>query len=128
MAKHQFFYSFHFANDAWRAGQVRNMGVLEGNSPVSSNKWEEVKREGNISIKRWINNNMNYRSSVIVLIGSETSKRQWCKYEIERAWKEGKGIVGVYIHNLKDVFGSQSLQGANPFSLFCIDKTIILYC
>ncbi len=124
MIKHQVFYSFHFANDAWRAGQVRNMGVLEGNSPVSSNKWEEVKREGNISIKRWINNNMNYRSCVIVLIGSETSKRQWCKYEIERAWKEGKGIVGVYIHNLKDVFGSQSPQGANPFSSFCIDKTI----
>lgn len=76
MAKHQVFYSFHFANDAWRAGQVRNMGVLEGNSPVSSNKWEEVKREGNNSIKRWINNNMDYRSCVIVLIGSETSKRQ----------------------------------------------------
>lgn len=34
MAKRQVFYSFHYENDAWRAGQVRNIGVLEGNFPV----------------------------------------------------------------------------------------------
>lgn len=124
MTKRQVFYSFHYTNDVWRAGMVRNIGAIEGNSPVSSNKWEELKREGDNAIKRWINNNMNYKSCVIVLIGSETSKRKWCKYEIERAWKEGKGIVGIYIHNLKDVLGIQSTQGANPFNSFCIDKTL----
>ncbi len=46
MAKRQVFYSFHFDNDSWRAGQVRNIGVVEGNTPVSSNDWEEVKRKG----------------------------------------------------------------------------------
>lgn len=44
MTKRQVFYSFHFKNDSWRAGQVRNIGVVEGNTPVSSNDWEEVKR------------------------------------------------------------------------------------
>ena len=28
------FYSFHFDNDAWRAGQVRNIGVVDGSEPV----------------------------------------------------------------------------------------------
>lgn len=37
MTKRQVFYSFHFKNDSWRAGQVRNIGVVEGNTPVSSN-------------------------------------------------------------------------------------------
>lgn len=123
MAKRQVFYSFHFNKDSWRAGQVRNIGVVEGNEPVSSNDWEEVQRKGEDAIKRWINTNMNYRSCVIVLIGSETSSRKWCKYEIERAWKEGKGIVGVYIHNLKNGFGEQDIKGHNPFESFCIDKT-----
>ena len=42
--KRKVFYSFHFDNDNWRAGQVRNMGVVEGNQPVSGNKWEEIKK------------------------------------------------------------------------------------
>ena len=56
MAKRQVFYSFHFANDSWRAGQVRNIGVIEGNTPVSSNEWEEVKKKGDSAIQTWINN------------------------------------------------------------------------
>ena len=44
-------------------------------------------------------------------------------YEIENAWKKGKGIVGIYIHGLKDVFGEQANKGENPLKDFCIDKT-----
>lgn len=51
MTKRQVFYSFHFKNDSWRAGQVRNIGVVEGNMPVSSNDWEEVKRTVMILLK-----------------------------------------------------------------------------
>jgi hypothetical protein len=28
------FYSFHYVPDNWRASQVRNMGVVEGTSPL----------------------------------------------------------------------------------------------
>lgn len=123
MAKRQVFYSFHYQNDSWRASQVRNIGVVEGNSPASSNEWEEVKRKGDSAIQAWINNNMNYRSCVIVLIGNETSSRKWINYEIEKAWKDGKGIVGIYIHGLKNSSGQQSSKGNNPLQGFCIDKT-----
>jgi hypothetical protein len=33
MTTRKVFYSFHYMPDAWRASQVRNMGVVEG--PVS---------------------------------------------------------------------------------------------
>lgn len=122
MAKRQVFFSFHYGNDSWRAGQVRNIGVLEGNSPVSSNDWEEVKRKGDVAIKEWIKGNMKYRSCVVVLVGSETASRKWCKYEIEHAWKEGKGIVAINIHGLKDFFGEQSAKGKNPLEQFCVDR------
>jgi len=52
MAKRQVFYSFHYKNDNWRVWQVRKMGVIEGNEPVSSNDWEEVKKKGEDSIKK----------------------------------------------------------------------------
>ena len=39
------FYSFHFDNDNWRAGQVRNIGTVEGDKPVNGNKWEDVKNK-----------------------------------------------------------------------------------
>ena len=34
--KRQVFYSFHYDNDAMRVQQVRNIGALEGNTPVSA--------------------------------------------------------------------------------------------
>ena len=90
MAKRQVFYSFHYAKDSWRAAQVKNMGVVEGNTPVSANEWEDVKRKGRTAIENWINSVMAWRSCVVVLIGEETYSREWCKYEIEHAWKSGK--------------------------------------
>jgi hypothetical protein len=87
------FYSFHFDNDCVRTSQVRNIGALEGNTPVSSNKWEEVKRGGDAAIKKWIADNMSGRSCIVVLVGSQTASRPWVKYEIKKGWEDGKGIL-----------------------------------
>lgn len=100
MTQRKIFYSFHFANDVMRVQQVRNMGVVEGNTPVSPNAWEEVKRKGTTAIETWIDDNMKGKSCVIVLIGTDTHKRPWVKYEIEKAWKDGKGLLGIHVHNL----------------------------
>ena len=115
MVKRRTFFSFHYKPDNWRAGQVRNMGVVEDNPAVSDNDWEAITRGGDAAIRNWINGQMAGRSCVIVLIGSHTAWRKWIKYEIEKAWKDGKGLLGVYIHNLKDRNGDQSTKGANPF-------------
>jgi len=109
------FFSFHFKADAWRAGQVRNIGKVEGNKPVSDNDWEAVKKGGDEAIKRWINGQMEERSVAIVLIGQNTAGRKWIKYEIEKAWNDKRGVVGIYIHNLKNKEGEQASKGKNPF-------------
>jgi len=121
MAKRQVFYSFHYKADAWRASQVRNMGVVEGNKPASDNDWEQIVRGGDQAIKRWISEQMKYRSCVVVLIGSQTAGRKWVKYEIEKGWNDGKGVVGIYIHNLKDNDGRQAPKGQNPFNNFTLN-------
>lgn len=113
--KRQVFYSFHFDNDVMRVQQIRNIGVIEGNTPVSVNEWETVKRGGEYAIKKWIDDNMKYKNCVIVLIGEQTANRPWVKYEIEKAWNDGKALLGIYIHNLKDPRTGTCRQGANPF-------------
>ena len=115
MAKRQGFFSFEYNKDVWRAAQVRNMGEVSCESTFSDNDWEEVKSKSDTEIKKWINEQMAKRSCIVVLIGKTTSSRKWVKYEIEKAYELNKGIVGIYIHKLKDKEGNQTDQGANPF-------------
>lgn len=116
--KRKVFYSFHYQKDVWRVAQIRNIGAIEGNEIAKSNDWEEVKRQGDQAIKRWINHNLENRSCLVVLIGEETSERRYVLYEIEQAWNRGMGVLGIYIHNIKDRDGQTSKKGKNPFDKF----------
>ncbi len=115
--KRQVFYSFCFDDDVMRVQQIRNMGVVDGDEPVSPNEWEQLQRKDG-GVKKWIDNNMAYRSCVVVLIGKRTAERKWVKYEIKKAWNESKGLLGIYIHNLKCPRNGLGTQGANPFDGF----------
>lgn len=115
------FYSFHYQPDNWRAGQVRNMGLVEGNAPATDNDWETITSGGDAAIRQWIDGQMYGRSCVVVLIGSQTAGRKWINYEIKKAWDDGKGLLGIHIHNLKDANGEQSAQGTNPFFQFQVN-------
>lgn len=116
------FYSFHYKPDNWRASQVRNMGVIEGNAPVSDNDWETITRGGDKAIQNWIDGQIQGKSCTIVLIGTNTAGRKWIKYEIEKSWNDGKGLLGIYIHNLKDKEEKQSAKGRNPFDDFTMNR------
>lgn len=124
--KRQIFYSFHFDNDVMRVQQIRNIGAFESNQPVSVNDWEAIKKKGDSAIEKWIDENMKYRSCVVVLIGEETANRKWVKYEIKKAWNDGKGLLGIYIHDLKDPHLGKSKKGANPFDQISMRNGISL--
>ena len=116
MSKRKVFYSFHYDQDVFRVQQIRNMGIIDGNEPVDVNAWEDIKRRGDHSIQKWIDNEIAKSECVVVLIGSQTSNRRWVQYEIKQAWYQGKGLLGIYIHNLKDLRTGLSIKGQNPFS------------
>jgi MTH538 TIR-like domain (DUF1863) len=121
MARKPVFFSFHYGNDVMRVQQVRNIGAIEGNTPVSANVWETVKRGGDTAIKSWIDDNMKYKQCVIVLVGEETANRPWVRYKIEKAWDDSKPIFGIYIHNLRCPRNGTSRKGNNPFDTFNFD-------
>jgi hypothetical protein len=120
MAKKVFF-SFHYKPDCFRVAQVRNSWMIEGNPAANDNDWETIKKGGDAAIQRWIDGQLAGRSCTVVLIGTNTATRQWVKYEIVKSWNEGKGVVGVHIHNLKDINGYLTPKGANPFTQFTMN-------
>lgn len=109
------FYSFHYKPDNSRAAQVRNMGAIDGNAPVSDNDWEKVTKGGDAAIKKWIEAQMKGRSCTVVLVGSNTAGRKWITHEIVESWNADMGVVGIHIHGLKNLNGDVSTKGDNPF-------------
>ena len=118
--KRRVFFSFHYAADNWRAAQVRNIGAVTGNRPVSANGWENVKRGGDAAVKRWIDSQMRGRSCTVVLVGRNTANRKWINYEIIKSWNENKGLLGIHIHGLADRRGRTSSKGRNPFDFITL--------
>jgi hypothetical protein len=111
------FFSFHYDQDGWRAGTVRNIGKLEADNPVSDNEWEQVKKGGDPAIKKWIDGQMAGKTCCVVLVGEHTASRRWVKYEIEQSWLAKRAVVGIRIHNLLDKNGKSSAAGPTPFNL-----------
>ena len=113
------FFSFHYERDVWRANQVRNSWVTKPNTEaagfVDAAAFEEVKKKGDAAVKKWIDDQLSGTSVTVVLIGAETNNREYVKYELEQSWKKGNGIVGIYIHQLKDKDGKTDSKGSNTF-------------
>jgi len=113
------FFSFHYENDVWRANIVRNSWITKPDREtagfIDAADFEAIKKGGDSAIKRWIDAQLIGTSVTVVLIGSETNNREYVKYELEQSWKKGNGILGIYIHQLKDRYGSTSPKGNNTF-------------
>jgi hypothetical protein len=112
------FFSFHYDKDVFRMHMVKNMGVIEGEEPISVPDWETLRRKGDAAVENWIDDHMKYKQAVVVLIGEETASRPWVQYEIKKAWNEKRPLVGIYVHNLKSMGLGVSRKGPNPFSHF----------
>ena len=117
MARRTFF-SFHYERDVWRAGQVRNCWVTQEREAAGfwdAAKWEEVKQKGDDAIHSWIDDQLKGTSVTVLLIGAETSNRDYVGYEVLQSHNKGNGMLGVYIHQMKDANSKTDTKGANPF-------------
>lgn len=119
------FLSFHYKPDSWRVQQVKQMGSIEEQPLLSSNKWEEVKKGGDDAIRKWIDDNMKGKSCLVVLVGEKTAGRRWVNYEIKKAWEKGMGVLAVRIHGLENSAGEQAKIGGDPFDGLKVDGVAV---
>jgi hypothetical protein len=120
------FFSFHYERDCWRAAQVRNVWVTKGkaNSYLDAAKWEKLRRSGKQKVRDWIEAQLCGVSVTVVLIGQETADREYVLYEIRRSHELHKGMLGIYIHQIKDQNGNWSpFSGSNPFKRFRLESS-----
>lgn len=122
MARRAFF-SFHYRPDIWRVSQVRNSWLLSGetNTFLDSASWESIKRQGAPAIKAWINRQLRGTSVTVVLIGQHTATRRYVQYEVRESFERGNGLLGIYIHRIRDSRGQASVRGRNPLDDFVVD-------
>src|SRR3954471_6078102 len=101
MSRHVF-YSLHYDEDRSRVAAILSSKALEGQVEAEPAQWAKLKRSGDFAIKRWLDQHLKGRSCTVVLIGRETANRPWVQYEIKRSWELKLGLIGVYVHHLKD--------------------------
>ncbi|MGA7810371.1 TIR domain-containing protein [Bradyrhizobium sp.] len=124
MARYTFF-SFHHQLDNWRAGQVRNSWVTQDRIDAGfwdAAEWEAVKKRDTATIHKWIDDQMKGTSVTVVLIGSETSTREHVGYEVSQSHNLKKGVLGIYIHNVKNKEGMTDTKGSNPFNNWSVPQ------
>jgi len=120
------FFSFHYENDIWRVNQVRHSWVTKPNVEeagyIDAADFERIEREGEGAIKRWILRQLDGTSVTVVLIGAHTSERKYVGVEIEESYRKGNGMLGIYIHNVKNQRGETDIKGRNPFDNWYIEQ------
>jgi hypothetical protein len=114
MARHVFF-SFHYERDVRRAAQVRNAWVVRRKGTAQPfydhAKWETAKKK---NTQQWIEEQLYGASVTAVLIGAETAGSKWVHYELQRSHELKMGILGIYIHKVKDPVDGTCKKGRNP--------------
>jgi hypothetical protein len=119
MAKRVFF-SFHYDDvKTFRANVVRNHGLTKEDGQEAgffdASIWEDAERHGDVSVKRLINSGLENTSVTCALIGTETWKRRWVRYEILKSYDRGNLLFGIHINSVSDKNKQTFLQGPNPF-------------
>jgi hypothetical protein len=101
------FFSFEY-RDVSRAMVVRNSWVTQGREAagfIDAADFEALKRQGDDAIEEWIDDQLKGSSVTVVLVGEDTCRSKWVKYEIEKSQERGNGLLGIDVSKIKDLRG-----------------------
>lgn len=124
------FFSFHY-DDIWKVQQVRNSWVTHPSMRAAGffdkSLRESARTHRESEIRRMIDRRLAATEVTAVLIGSGTFARQWVRYEIEQSALRGNGLLGIYIHNLREPKRRghrrrTGRRGRSPFSRILLDS------
>lgn len=107
------FFSFYYENDLSRALVVKNNWALKENEEsgfINKAEFERIKRDGEDSIRRWIDKQLAGTSVTVVLIGSETLDSKYVQYEIEQSYERGNAIMALKIGKIKNLSQKTSIS------------------
>lgn len=107
------FFSFYYENDLSRAMVIKNNWALKENEEsgfINKAEFEGIKRDGEESIRRWIDKQLAGTSVTVVLVGSETLYSKYVQYEIEQSYERGNAIIALKIGKVKNLSQKTSIS------------------
>ena len=110
------FFSFQY-EDVAKVMVVRNSWRFQGIESagfIDKAEFEEIQRQGDQSIKNWIDRQLEGTSVTAVLIGFDTSRSFWVNYEIEQSIERGNGLLGIFINQINALGIATTFRGSNP--------------
>jgi len=111
------FFSFCYDDvKNFKVNVVRNSWRINNsnNTFIDGSIWEKEKSRGEKAIKKIIEEGLLKTSVTAVLIGTETAKRRWVKYEIIKSFEKGNGLIGLYINRIRGKDGYIDARAYNP--------------
>jgi len=112
------FFSFQYDRDIRRVVQIRNSWRIRPENEtqpfMDKADWESLRRTGDAAVERWIEKQLVGTSVTVILIGATTFDSKWVRHEIKRSFELEKGILGIYIHNVRDPHAGTDPRGKNP--------------
>lgn len=100
---------------------VRNRWVTQGNQSVSGiidkAEFEKLKRTGDKAVYNWIDKQLEGTSVTVVLLGANTLTKPFVQYEICESIKRGNAVIGVHVHNIKDMLTGCTSSKCNTHSV-----------
>lgn len=86
---------------------IRNSSIRVNEKNKDRLEKEQIPRK---TLERLLSMKMKWAGTVVILIGAETHSREWVNWEIAEAAKQGKKIIGVFMHGGKDADIPENLE------------------
>lgn len=119
------FLSYHFGADYWRVAQIRRHLLtdesVEIEAILAEATWDELTKEGHSAVQTFIENQLQRVSVALILFGTETSTREWVRYEVMRSHQLGIGLIAIDIHGIRGQDGRAAEPGLNPLALWQVE-------
>ena len=118
------FFSFDYSDDLWRASVVRNRWIADP-SQASGGFWDPAFEDAPPSrddLERFVEEQIQASDVTAVLIGARTASCEHVLYAIRRSAELGHGLVGIYIDQCRNRYGSTGFRGPNPFDRVTVSR------
>lgn len=76
---------------------------------------QETVHASDAAIKRWIDDNMDGCSCLVLFLGEKTYLSKWVKYELELAWKKNLGRLIISLEGIRLPSGVICHAGPDPY-------------
>ena len=118
--KRKVYFAFDF-DDLMRVNNVRQIGKIaprvQGNPRTFYDRsvWESSNIKNEENLKNLMRRAVQYSSAVCVLIGTNTWRSRWAKYEIARAIVDERGLLAAHLNGINHhIRKTPDQHGINP--------------